>query len=493
MIAILRRQHSMLGILFLLAVFGCAKKESREEILVKIGDRSISKNEFLQRAELTVRPRNLMDRHHVLNNLVAEKLIAKEFENRSDILGNERYRLYMKGIQEQDMREQLYLKEAYNRARVDSSEIWKKFPLAGREYDLAFYSIRDSAVTGRIEQMLQDSSTTREMVFDGLSDPDNVPRKKVAYLDHELDVIHKALYSEPLQRGQVIGPITIEDNYYLIIKVLGWKEELIIGGGQDFHKRWMDISNKMKDIKAREIWSEYIREIMKGKQIAFNKEVFDQISDMFMAEYTSDQGIDPNALKENDDSYPKQMLDMDAELLQKPFFTIDGKEWTVEDFRKSLISHPLVYRDMNFKTPSGFRKQFQYAIADLVKDHYMTKRAYQKKMDRLPEVKRKLRMWKDAVLARYEVGKFLENLSERKDYDPKLMKGRDNYLNLYIDSLFTKYADEIVLDSEMFDKIQITSVPMFALRRKQPFPIAVPGFPTYTTKINIGKSIQEQE
>jgi hypothetical protein len=348
-------------------------------------------------------------------------------------------------------------------------------------------------VAGKVQNMLGDSSKTREMVFDGLSDPDNVPRKKVSFMDPELDVIHKALYSDPLQRGQVIGPITIEENYYLIIKVMGWQEKLIIGGGQDFHKRWMNVSNKLKDMKADALWAEYIREIMKGKKIEFNKDVFNRVSDIFMAEYTADQGIDPNAAKENDDSFPRQSLDMDAELLKKPFFTMGGQEWTVEDFRKSLMSHPLVYRDKNFKTRLGFRKQFINAVADLVKDHYVTKKAYQKQMDRLPEVKRKLQMWRDAVLARYEVGKFLGNLSKREDYDPKLMKGSDNYLNLYVDSLFTKYADEIVLDSEMFDKIRITSVPMFAFRKNRPFPIAVPNFPAYTSKINIGKSTQEKK
>jgi len=480
--------------LYSLMIFlGCAGKKEKQEILVKVGDRSISRDEFLQRAELTVRPQNVMDKQQVLNNLVAEKLVAKEFEKSSALLKNENFQLYIQGIQEQNMREQLFMREAYNKVHVDSGEVIKIFPLAGREYDLAFYSIRDSMAANKVQKMLADSNKAPEEVFDGLGDIDKVPRKKVSFMDPELDIIHKTLYSKPLKIGQVIGPIEIEDNYSLIIKVLGWKDELIIGGGQDFDKRWFDVTKKLKDLKANEAWTEYVGRVMKGKRIEFNKEVFNRIVDLFISEYNKKQSIKQNASNQLDDGSSQKLLDAEAELLDKPFFTIDGKIWTVKDFKKLLASHPLVYRDKNFQTRRAYMQQFRYAVADLIRDHYLNQKAYRQRLDKLPEVKRKVRMWKDATLAQYQVDQFLKNLSERKDFDPELMKGRDNYLSLYIDTLYTKYSSKIVLNEEVYKKIQLTNVPMFAMRQNLPFPIVVPSFPWYTTKNNIGDFIKKED
>jgi hypothetical protein len=487
------KRISALIVCSLIIVLGCAEKKEKEEILVSVGDHSISKDEFLQRAELTVRPQNVMDKQQVLNNLVAEKLLVLEFGNRSELLKNENYQLYIQGIQEQDMREQLFMKEAYNKVRVDSSEIMKTFPLAGREYDLAFYSMRDSVIANKIRKMLADSNQTSEEVFDGLGDIEKVPRKKVSYMDSELDIIHKTLYSEPLKRGQVIGPIKIEDNYSIIIKVLGWKEELIIGGGQDFDKRWSNVSKKLKDLKANEAWAEYVGRVMKGKRIDFNRETFNRIVDIFISEYNKKQGIDPNAAVQEGDSSSQQLLNAETELLKKPFFTIDGKVWTVEDFRRLLASHPLVYRNRNFRTRKGYMQQFRYAVADLIRDYYLNKVAYKQKLDKLPIVKRKVEMWKDATLARYHVGQFLKNLSQRKDFDPDLMKGRDNYLSLYIDTLYAKYSDKIVFNEGVYKEIRLTDVPMFAMRQNFPYPVLVPSFPSYTTKNDMGIIIKKEE
>lgn len=46
------------GILTIMLLVSCSKKvdQPKEKILVKIGDKSISVNEFIRRAEYTVRP-----------------------------------------------------------------------------------------------------------------------------------------------------------------------------------------------------------------------------------------------------------------------------------------------------------------------------------------------------------------------------------------------------------------------------------------------------
>ena len=73
-------------ILLLPFFFSCereTKEQRKEQILVRVGDKSISANEFIRRAEFTIRPTycsedNYIHRKIILNSLVAEKLLALE-------------------------------------------------------------------------------------------------------------------------------------------------------------------------------------------------------------------------------------------------------------------------------------------------------------------------------------------------------------------------------------------------------------------------------
>jgi len=96
----------------------CAKKDSEEKIIARIGDKSISFQEFISRAEFTVRPRIFNSKISVLNNLVAEKLIALDAGKNDKLSQSEQFQAYIKGIQEQHMREQLFYQEAYNKVEI---------------------------------------------------------------------------------------------------------------------------------------------------------------------------------------------------------------------------------------------------------------------------------------------------------------------------------------------------------------------------------------
>ena len=96
---------------------------SDEEILVKIDNKIITKNEFIKRAEYTIRPPycrsdNYIHKKIILNSLIAEKLLALEIENKVSIdqLNND----FINGIKEQTMRETMLNKEIYNNIKIDS-------------------------------------------------------------------------------------------------------------------------------------------------------------------------------------------------------------------------------------------------------------------------------------------------------------------------------------------------------------------------------------
>ncbi|HMA62525.1 MAG TPA: hypothetical protein VKP78_07735, partial [bacterium] len=70
----------------LIIFLGCSQEEIEEpefEVLAKVGDRFITVDEFIKRAEYTIRPPYCkndygMSKKIILNSLIAEKLLAKE-------------------------------------------------------------------------------------------------------------------------------------------------------------------------------------------------------------------------------------------------------------------------------------------------------------------------------------------------------------------------------------------------------------------------------
>jgi hypothetical protein len=131
------------AIVILLLVISCTKKEEQqaEEIVVTIADKTITANVFKQRAEYTIRPDIFADKTIVLNNLIAEKLLALEGEKNADIAEQEYLLIFTKGIREQAMRERLYYNDVYYQTTIDEAEIDHVMPLSSRTYELEFYNI----------------------------------------------------------------------------------------------------------------------------------------------------------------------------------------------------------------------------------------------------------------------------------------------------------------------------------------------------------------
>lgn len=86
--------------------------------------------------------------------------------------------------------------------------------------------------------------------------------------------------------------------------------------------------------------------------------------------------------------------------MDSPFFRINEAVWTVKDFQKALMSHPLVYRRGNISS-KDFGYHFRTAIIDLIRDHYLNRDAYKKGLDQNNIVKRNVTIWQDALLALY--------------------------------------------------------------------------------------------
>ncbi len=478
-----------LTILFLLTF--CNKEtveQPQEKILVNINDEvTISVNEFLRRAEYTIRPsycksNSYIHKKIILNSLIAEKLLALEAGKHNPLTENENYQLFIKGRMEQSMRQWMHNIEATKNTRPDSSQIKKYYKFAGREYKITYFTVDDSITLKKSWKKFQENNLSFETFYQHVFGDTTIPTRKITWGNQEHEKILEALYSGNVSNGQVLHPIAMNKNDYLLIKITGWTDNKAITA-QQIQDRLKKVNETLSQIETAAKWKKIVGEIMSGKTLDFNKDIFSRMSKLFFQKYfrSSEEKRKLvnqkiwNLETENTRSLDQKELD---EISNYPFFSIEGQTWTVEDFNKLLISHPLVYR--NKKMQSGeFAKEFRLAIADLMRDYYVTQSAYRKGYDQVNVVQRNVNMWSDAILASYQKEKYLSTLD--KDLGNNLIRIIGSHLNKYVDSLQTKYDKKIKLDIDEFEKIQFATIDMLVKQKKQPFQYIVPSFPVLTT------------
>ena len=482
----------------------CSKyreKKNEAVVLARVGEKTITLEEFLQRAEYTIRPRYCkgnsgVEKKTVLNSLLAEKMLALEAGKDNLLAKSEHFQRFVQGRKEQAMRQVLAYEEGLKKVQVDTGEIKNAFKLAGRKYNVEFIALNCDSLAAIAERMLASAADSSfEKTFHTFSDLDSIPRHEVEWSTPEDPRIHQALFSGPLRVGQVIGPLQLEKDNHIIMRVKGWTDRVAITD-TDVRQRWEDVSTRLKEQKAEAVYSKFIGEVMRGKRMEFNPDTFIKLVNIIGPIYFPPKNAKEDAFLDAAFSRTQEIalpdtLDKTLEALgENPLFELDGKVWTVKDFLQEYERHPLVFRKKKMGK-SEFAEQLKLAIVDMVRDRYLTEEAYKRGYDSREAVKRNVEMWEDANLALFQKAQYL---SKRKADEKDAMKNITQYLDPYADSLQAKYSDQIEVNIEAFNDAQLTRIDMFTIQENVPFPVYVPAFPQVTTdsKLDYGQKMPEK-
>jgi len=491
------------SILSLLVLVACSRKPSNDKILAVVGDRVITADEFMRRAEYTIRPpyckqNSNIDKQIILNSIIAEKLYAFEAGNDNPLSRNKTFKAYIRGRKEQFMRQILFSEIARKRIKPDTSELNKRYRVAGREYRMAYCSIGRDAAQFAEEQKTKSLQTDFfEAVYRKAGGIGPAPERAVSWQSKESQAVHRALFSQPLVKDQVVGPIQIDADQFMMLKVLGWINRPAVTDS-DIQLRNDEVYEDWEREKAEAVWDNYVLDLMKNKRLDFNRNTFVKMAGLFRPLYMrSNQKTMPFMNPGEVQETPLSVIDsVGAELNKQnlesqPFFTFDKKTWTVADFMKIYASHPLIFRKSKFSS-SEFPEQFKFAVADCMRDHVINQEAYDKELDQSPSVQAYTFMWQDALIAKYQQYTYLRSKTPDKLSASNIGRILDNYLNPYSDSLFSKYSEKIRINIPVFEDIKLTRIEMVALNQNVPYLETVPPFPILTNKIrfNYGKKLE---
>jgi hypothetical protein len=478
------------------------KDEDPEEvILAKVGDVTISLNEFIRRAEMTIRPGycsgdNNVHKKIILNSLIAEKMLTAEAGDNNDLDQSKPFQLYIQGRQEQAMREWLRSKEGYEKVQLKDSEIQKEYKYSGRTYKVQYFDIPDDTIAVIVKEKLIKNEDSFISIHQQLWHDEDLADKEIAWKSQELPMIHEALFTDNIVKGSVIGPLKIENNNHIVMKVIGWTDQKIISEN-DRKEKWNEVKEKMTQERAFKLFDNYAFSIMEGKKLDFDRDTFNKlikvIGPMYIRTPQDKQDLFMNAVFDGENNNPelKQLADGINGLLDNSLLSIDDQVWTVREFQEEIQKHPLVFRK-NIPQDTKFAEQFRLAIVDMIRDKYLTQEAYKRGYENVNVVKRHTQMWHDALLAQYQKDQYLRNTVTNLPDSINTLVVIQDYLNPYIDQLQKKYSDRIEVDVEQFNNIKLTRIDMIAYQTNVPFPIMVPSFPQITTdsKLDYGQKME---
>lgn len=477
----------------------CGKRTEEKTgvaILAKVGDKTILPDEFIRRAEFTIRPPyckgdNYIHRKIILNSLIAEKLLALEAGENNELSQNEEFQDYLRGRKEQAMRQWLFNEIAYKKVKVDTTEIKKIYRLAGRKYKIYFCSLTDSSKIRQFKRALLEPKTTFEATYARYFGLEQAPKREVGWEDQNEAAIHRALFTTALEKNQLIGPISTDDGHYLLMQIAGWTDRPALTD-TEVQKRWNDVKEKIINQRANEIYLSFAARIMKDKKVEFSQAAFFKLAEIMAPIYLKTMEDKKAAFNQrfwHDDVAYDSLAGSIDEIMQNPLLKIDGAAWKVIDFFKEIRLHPLVFRQRRF-SQRDFPEQLKLAIVDLIRDKYITQEAYKRGYDTVAAVTGNVGMWQDYLMAMYQKNRYLKSVNASEDDFMELI---DNHLNAYVDSLQVKYHDRIEINTDQFEKIQLTRIDMFALQRNVPFPVVVPSFPLLTTdnRLDYGRKMMQ--
>ena len=372
------------------------------------------------------------------------------------------------------------MNEAVRSVNVNETELKRIFPLAGREYKISFFTIYNDSLATVLQDKLKDPAQF-DAFYRKFSANETVPQKTVKFTDPDPVIVHDTLFSKPMEPGNIIGPLKIENNHYLVFRVDDYKDYPAISDS-DVRIRLHQVDEKLREKEAYYTWKKVVSDIMKGKKIEFDQNTFKQMTDVFYTIYNAQDDVKNRLIRQFVDNQGNE-IHFDREnigdlLLDQAFFNLDGTVWTVRDFRGEYRKHPLVLPQQSFTLPT-FRSRFRKAIIDMIRDHFLTKEAYKRQLDRSPRVRKAEMLWKDAYVARYHRDQYLHERIRSDQFDPERMKGRENYLSAHIDSLQHKYSGRIKIYPDVLDRIPMTELDTYVMNPNVPYPAVVPDFPEY--------------
>ena len=444
-------------------------------ILAEIGNKTITVNDFIKRCEYVPRPvycrgDNYIHKKISLNSLIAEKIFSIEFDRRNYDTTNDQ-KNFIQGQKEQSMRQLMLKRFGFDKVKIDTSHIRFLSMLSNRRYEIHFINLdpkhKETLLNLPLKSSIDDISTLLNLKIKST-------KKIINKNDNMINEVKQILYfSEPVLNA-LYGPFKTQENSILCFEVRGWNKNVDITEKQK-KDTWDETIKVYSEELAKKYYGKYVSNLLKGKSIKFDPEIFPlfskKLSKIYLIEKNKKEAVIENRIWNQKEETEFASFDDIRKMKNQVILTHGQKQYKISELLALIKKHPLVFRKKSINI-NQFSNELKYAVADLIRDVYITKEAYSLGLDKNILVINNEKKWED-----YIKSLSLNNLIIKKNSPDSTPTKK---LIMIVDSLQNEYSDIIKIDTDKFEKIKLSTVDMSVMYSNQPYTKLEPDFPIIT-------------
>ena len=467
-------------IIILFVYLGCNNSTEKPpnvpiNILAEIGNKTITVNDFIKRCEYVPRPvycrgDNYIHKKISLNSLIAEKIFSIEFDRRNYDTTNDQ-KNFIQGQKEQSMRQLMLKRFGFDKVKIDTSHIRFLSMLSNRRYEIHFINLdqkhKQTLLNLPLKSSIDDISTLLNLKIKST-------KKIINKNDNMINEVKQILYfSEPVLNA-LYGPFKTQENNILCFEVRGWSKNVDITEKQK-KDTWDETIKVYSEELAKKYYGKYVSNLLKGKSIKFDPEIFPlfskKLSKIYLIEKNKKEAVIENRIWNQKEETEFASFDDIRKMKNQVILTHGQKQYKISELLDLIKKHPLVFRKKSINI-NQFSNELKYAVADLIRDVYITKEAYSLGLDKNILVINNEKKWED-----YIKSLSLNNLIIKKNSPDSTPTKK---LIMIVDSLQNEYSDIIKIDTDKFEKIKLSTVDMSVMYSNQPYTKLEPDFPIIT-------------
>jgi len=447
------------------ALWHCEKKQPPTDWLAQVGDRYVTRNEFVSRAELSPPPAFRHVNGHartrgLLELLIGEKLLA----NQAESLGlhrNTAFQQWLRYTEGVAVGKELYREEVLNKIAVRESEIDTAVALARKSWRIEFFKAARREEAERFIKMIGGGTPFARALqdyFQSIVPPESyISRFTFGDGDENLE---NAVFA--MQPGQISEIIPTTRGFFVV--------HLIDVQGNDAFSKIDGLSQRtavkkiLRARKADRMSAQFVARVMRSKNVVLKGKIFSILTKFVDQRLV--YGKEPSApvmrpLPETD--YQRAEIDL-SEHLDEPLITFSGGQWTIREILEKLRFRNLPF---NHESPTAMRRTLETDLQTLARDEFLAQEGYRRGLEKRDAVQEEVRMWTDQHLYTLMVA--------RLGLQPQ--GGEEINFPPAVDSLKKKYS--VVVADEKLKTIELSGIPMIAVHPGRPNQLAVPLWPTF--------------
>jgi hypothetical protein len=371
---------------------------AQSNIIVKIGNIELTKEEFRLRYELSPRilSNNLDNADSLklkfLYSLVAEKLWATEALDKG-LANSEKFKFYFTPIEKMYVRDELFRIEVKDKVEITNFDISKGLRKYVKILQVVILSSVDSSEIYNLYSQLSDVGAIDSLLK---INPDIIPQSSVEEIkfgDLSDETLEDKLYQ--LNIEEFTPPIQ-NDNNWFIFQLTATKSNI----PEVSHEKLLrDIEKIIRDRKTQNLYNEFYKKHFSGYTLEADKETFLKISEKLYNVITSEPYFEEDSsqkyfLAETDILKVKELLGID--FLNRELFLSKYSSVKVYDFLSDLTIVDVSFNEINQQVVN---KVLSNELKRFMQQETVYRIGRQMGLEYSSEVRTHLEMWRDKMLA----------------------------------------------------------------------------------------------